>query len=499
MFPRSAPQRSTRSMRCAMNKGFGACLAALLVGGCTLGPNYHAPDSASLGVPSGYAPPVTQPSGNANSSTAGATVEAADLATWWQQFNDPLLTQLIGRATAGNLQIAQSLARLAQAREARVQAGADLLPTLNGSAGASRNFSHGGSRSSATTDLSLGADSSWQADIFGGLRRSLEGARAEEAAARFDVAGVRTSIAAEVATNYINARLAQARLQIARNTLSTQDDNVQIAGWRAQAGLVSSLDVEQARAQRAQTAASIPLLESSYLRAVARLGTLAGEAPSALRAEMETARPIPRGPDRIAIGIPADTLRRRPDVRSAERQLAAATARIGVAQASLFPALSISGNLDTNAATIGKLGGLVTGGLFAQITQAIFDAGKRKSEIRSSRAAADLAFANYKQTVLSGLEDVENAVQALEAAKARRAQLALSLEAANNAAVYARSQYRSGLIDFLTLLQSEQSLLSARDGLASAEADQALALVQLYVALGGGWQPDALNSTGNPT
>ncbi|HEX8937386.1 MAG TPA: efflux transporter outer membrane subunit, partial [Sphingomicrobium sp.] len=367
-----------------MNNRFGACLAALLLGGCTLGPNYHAPDSASLGVPSSYAPPVTQPSGAGNSSAA-----AADLVTWWQQFEDPLLTELIGRATAGNLQIAQSLARLAEAREARVQAGAGLLPTLNGSAGANRNFTNGGAgRSTATTDLSLGADASWQADIFGGLKRSLEGARAEEAAAQFDAAGVRTSVASEVATNYINARLAQARLQIARNTLSTQDDNVQIAGWRAQAGLVSSLDVEQARAQRAQIAATIPLLETSYLKAVARLGTLTGQAPGALRAEMETVEPIPRGPDRIAIGIPADTLRRRPDVRSAERQLAAATARIGVAQASLFPALSIGGNLNTDAATIGKLGSLVTGGLFAQVTQAIFDAGKRKSEVRSSRAAA---------------------------------------------------------------------------------------------------------------
>jgi outer membrane protein TolC len=213
---------------------------------------------------------------------------------------------------------------------------------------------------------------------------------------------------------------------------------------------------------------------------------------------MVIARPIPHGPDNIAIGIPADTLRRRPDVRGAERQLAAATARIGVAKASLFPALSISGNLDTNAATLGKLGNLLTGGLFAGLTQTIFDAGKRNSRVRSSRAAADLAFANYKQTVLSGLEEVENAVQALEAAKARQAQLAISLEASNNAAIYARSQYRSGLIDFVTLLQSEQTLLSARDQLASADADQALALVRLYVALGGGWQPRADDPMGNP-
>jgi NodT family efflux transporter outer membrane factor (OMF) lipoprotein len=471
----------------------------ILLAGCTVGPNYRAPETASLGVPAGYAPPITRPPDAAgNSLVSKASIAPADLASWWRQFDDPLLTDLIGRATAGNLQIAQSLGRLAEAREARVQAGADLLPTLTGSAGAGRDFTHGSGLSTGTTNLSLGADASWQADIFGGVRRSLEAARADEGAARFDLEGVRTSVAAEVATNYINARLAQARLQIARSTLSTQEENLQIAGWRAQAGLVSSLDVEQARAQRAQTAASIPLIESSYLQAVARLGTLTGQAPGALRAEMETAAPIPRGPNNIAIGIPADTLRRRPDVRSAERQLAAATARIGVAKASLFPALSISGNLDTNASTIGRLGNLLTGGLFAGITQTIFDAGRHNSRVRSSRAAADLAFANYKQTVLSGLEDVENAVQALEAAKARQAQLAISLEASNNAAIYARSQYRSGLIDFVTLLQSEQALLSARDQLAAADADKALALVRLYVALGGGWQPRADNPTGNP-
>jgi NodT family efflux transporter outer membrane factor (OMF) lipoprotein len=494
-----------------MNRGVGAAATALLLAGCTVGPDYRPPAPASLGVPTTYTPPVTPP-------PRGEPAPApADLATWWGQLGDPLLTDLIARATAGNLQIAQSLARLAQAREARVQAGADLLPTLTGSAGATRNVTRsspssivvgGGNGQPGTvvttggttgsTQLSLGLDASWQADIFGGLRRGVQAARADEAAAYFDLEGVRTTIAGEVATNYIDARAAQARLEIARSTLRTQDDNLQIARWRVQAGLVSSLDAEQARAQRAQTAASIPALQTSYEQAVARLGTLTGQAPGALRAEMAAVHPIPHGPESIDVGIPADTLRRRPDVRSAERQLAAATARIGVAKATLFPALSIGGNLNTGAATIGSLGSLIIGSLFANLAQTIFDAGRRRSQVRSARAGADLAFANYKQTVLTGLEDVENAVQSLEAAKARQAQLAIAVDASNNAAIYARSQYRSGLIDFLSLLQSEQALLSARDQLASAKADQALALVQLYLALGGGWQPDATNSSGNP-
>ena len=513
MFQPSARPRSIRSTHFAMNSGgvhraVGAVTVALLLSGCVVGPNYKAPAPTALGVPAGYAPPVTPP-------PPSAAETPAELAVWWQQFHDPLLTTLIARATADNLQVAQSVARLAQAREARVQARGDLLPTVNGSAGVTENFTHGGGSSivvgagngspgtvittggsSTSTQLSLGGDASWQADIFGGLKRSLQAARADEAAAGFDLEGVRTSIAGEVATNYIDARLAQARLAVARSTLSTQDDNLQIARWRVQAGLVSSLDVEQARAQRAQTAAGIPSLETSYLQAVARLGTLVGEAPGALRADMQAEQPIPRGPAAIAAGIPADTLRRRPDVRSAERQLAAATARIGVAQASLFPALSISGNLGTDAASLGNLGSLITGGLFAGLAQTIFDAGKRRSQVRSARAASDLAFANYKQTVLSGLEDVEDAVQSLNAAKARQAQLAIALDASNNAAIYARSQYRSGLIDFLSLLQSEQTLLSARDQLVSAQADEALAEVQLYLALGGGWQPDQANSPG---
>jgi NodT family efflux transporter outer membrane factor (OMF) lipoprotein len=489
-----------------MNKRIGIAASALLLSGCTVGPDYHPSSPNALGVPAAYAPPVTPAPVSAAPSAPG------DLSAWWRRFDDPMLSDLIARATASNLEIAQSVARLAQAREARVQARGDLLPTLSGSAGATRNFTHGGSSSiivggnpdgtggtvvttggnSGSTQLSLGLDASWQADIFGGLSRGLQAARADEAAARFDLASIRTSIAGEVASNYIDARLAQARLEVARSTLRTQDDNLQIAGWRVQAGLVSGLDAEQARAQRAQTAASIPALETSYLQAVNRLGVLTGQAPGALRTEMEAVRPIPHGPDAIAVGIPADTLRNRPDVRSAERQLAAATARIGVAKAALFPALSISGNINTQAATVGNLGDLLTGGLFAGITQTIFDAGRRSSQVRSARAGADLAFAAYRQTVLSGLEDVENAIQSLQAAKARQAELAIALDAANNAAVYSRSQYRSGLIDFLTLLQSEQALLSARDQLASAEADQALALVQLYLALGGGWQPEPI-------
>ncbi len=471
---------------------------AALLGGCAVGPNYRPPASAALGVPAGYTAPV-------------APAAPVDLTTWWQQFNDPLLTDLIGRATAANLDIAVSESRLRQAHESLIQAQATLFPSLTGSAGVTHNITYAPTGSvttvggtivtggnSANTQLSLGLNASWQADVFGGTRRGIEAARASEDVALFNLAGVRTSVAGEVATNYVSARLAQARLAIARDTLKNQDDNLQIAGWRVQAGLVSSVDAEQARAQRAQTAASIPLLETSFTNAVNRLGVLTGQAPGALRQTMTADGPIPHGPDAVAVGIPADTLRQRPDVRAAERSLASATAQIGVAQARLYPALQITGSLSTAASRVGSLTDIVAGSLFAGLTQTIFDAGRLRSQVRSARAQADGAFATYKSTVLGGLEEVENAMQALDSAKARQGQLGIAADASNNAAILSRSQYRSGLTDFLQLLQNEQTLLSARDQLASAQADQALALIRLYLALGGGWQPAAPATIGSP-
>jgi multidrug efflux system outer membrane protein len=488
-----------RPMKSYAIVGGTALASVLLLSACVVGPNYAAPPAEALGVPGAY-------------GVAAAPAGPVDLTIWWRQLNDPLLTDLIGRATTGNLDIAVSQARLRQARESLIQARTSLIPSLSGSAGVTRNATYapttttvtGGAPvtiggNSGSTRLSLGLDASWQADIFGGSRRSIEAAQATSDAALYSLAGVRTSVAGEVATNYVQARLAQARLAIARDTLKNQDDNLKIAGFRVQAGLVSATDSEQARAQRAQTAASIPLLETALVSAVNRLGVLTGQAPSALQQTMETVGPIPRGPDAVAVGIPADTLRQRPDVRAAERTLANATAQIGVAQAQLYPALSITGALNTAAAQVGNLGSVGTGSLFAGLTQTIFDGGRLRSQVRSARAGADSAFATYKQTVLSGLEDVENAIQQLKSAEARQGSLAIALDASNNAALLARSQYRAGLTDFLTLLQSEQSLLSARDSLASAQSDQALALIKLYLALGGGWQPAAPESIGSPS
>ena len=467
----------------------------LLLCGCAAGPNYAPPQGTALAVPAQYTLHLAP----------GAPV---DLAVWWSQFNDPLLTDLIARATAANLDIAVSAARLRQAHESLIQAHAAQLPTLTGSAGETHTAEYakaavvGGipqlAENQAFDSLSAGLAASWQADVFGGNRRSAEAARASMASSLFNLVAVRTSVAGEVATNYIDARLAQARLAIARDTLRTQDDNLDIATWRLQAGLASSLDQEQARAQRAQTAATIPPYETAFTTAVNRIGVLTGQAPGALRAALEVPGPIPVGPDGVAVGIPADTLRQRPDVRAAERDLATATAQIGVAQAQLYPALTLTANLTSQGSHFTGLTDLVTSTLFAGLAQTIFDGGRLRSQVRAARANADAAFATYKHTILSGLEDVENGVQALESAKREQTALAVARDASNNAAIIARSQYRSGLTDFVTLTQSEQTLLSARDQLAAAQAAQASALVQLYLALGGGWQPDPALHNGKP-
>lgn len=214
-----------------------------------------------------------------------------------------------------------------------------------------------------------------------------------------------------------------------------------------------------------------------------------GTAPGTITAELAQTAPIPSGPDAIAAGIPADTLRQRPDVRRAERALAAATARIGVAEAELYPQLGISGNIGASALSIGGLFDAITGSLFAGLSQLIFDGGRAQSQVRAQEAAAEGALAAYRQTVFTGLEDVENGLVALDAAKQRQVQLAIALDAAQNTAILARSQYQAGLSDFQSVLDAERQLLSARNGVSGAQSAEAQALVQLYLALGGGWDP----------
>ncbi|MEJ7925193.1 efflux transporter outer membrane subunit [Sphingobium sp. AN641] len=463
---------------------------ALTLGACAVGPDYRPPQSAALGVPATYM------QGDLS------RLDNDELGQWWNRLNDPTLSALIDAAVANNLGIVAAQARLRQARESLVQANSAFLPQLSASGSGGRNYSSagGGTRVDDNGNVisggpgnwsgrySAGVNASWQIDLFGELSRSTEAARAELAASGYDLASVRRTIIAELVTNYVQARLAQEQLQVARERLGYQRDDYDIARWRLQAGLVSSLDEQQARAQLAQTTASIPTLEAGIKGSLNRIAVLTGQSPGEATRSLETPAPMPATPRSIAVGIPADTLRQRPDVRAAERALAAATARIGVAQAQLYPALGISGNIGTSATSFNSLFDIITGGIFANVAQVIFDGGRLSSQVRSQRAATDAAFAIYKQSVLTALEDVENAMNALVSARARVTQFAIARDAANNASILTRSQYQAGLTDFQALATAEQTLLSARNSLAAARSDEVLAVAQLYNALGGGWQ-----------
>lgn len=457
---------------------------------CAVGPDYRAPLATTLGVPASY---DRQPVGDTSD---------ADLAAWWGRLGDPTLSALVDQAVAANLDIVQAQARLAQARESLVQTNAAFAPQLSASGRGGRvyNSAGGGTRvdengniistgaSRWSSTYSASANASWQADLFGELSRSSEAARAELAASGYDLASVRLTVISELVTNYVQARLAQEQLRITRESVRIQRDNAQIANWRLAAGLVSSFDVAQAQAQLAQTEASLPQIEASLRGSLNRIAVLTGQAPGEATRMLETPAPIPAAPSDIAVGVPADTLRNRPDVRAAERSLAAATARIGVAQAQLYPSLGISGNIGTNATAFRSLFDVINGSLFANVAQVIFDGGRLRSQVRSQRAATDAAFAAYKSSVLIALEDVENGMAGLASARARAASFETAQRASEDAAILARSQYQAGLIDFQTLSNTESTLLSARNNLAGARADQALGLARLYDALGGGWQ-----------
>lgn len=421
--------------------------------------------------------------------SAETTGRAADIAHYWTRLGDPLIDRYVDRALANNRDIAQAAARVAQARAGVRAARANYFPQVNSTAGVQRNV---GDLADDRYQFSLGADAQWEIDLFGRIGNDVAASRADLAAAGYALADVRRLIAGQVAQTVVSARALAMQLVIARETRAIQDENLQIARWRLQAGLVSSLDVEQAAAQRAQTAASIPALERDLAQAANSISTLIGEPPGpVLAAFAADAAPIPVPPDTTGIDTPAAILRSRPDVRQAEASLMADSARIGVARAQLLPLVRLTGNVGTSAFGVDNLFDIITGGLFAGVSQLIFDGGRARAQVASAQAAAQASFAAWEKAILGALEDVESATAAAKAARDRVELYRTALDAANNAALLARSQYQSGLIDFQTLLTTESQLLSARNALAASEAERANAFIALNQALGGGWDDRA--------
>ena len=459
----------------------------MLLAGCAA--PHAAPPQSSLTIPDEWSQAET-------GAETGAETQAAatDLTAYWVLLNDPLITRLVEQAIAENRNLTQAAARLDQSRTSLVQARSALPPVLSASGRTSRDL---GDNAPDQFAFGLGLDASWEVDLFGQISGNIGAAEAELLSAGYSLADLQRLIAGQVALTAINARALAQQLAIARSTLAFQEDNLQIARWRNQAGLVSSLDVEQARTQRASTAATIPALESSLAATANALSTLVGEAPGRVLAEFDPANPgpVPQPVALAGLDAPAEVLRRRPDVRGAEASLAAATARIGVARAQLFPLLRLSGNIGTNALGIGNLFDVITSGVVASVSQLIFDGGRTAAQVDSARAAARGSLAAWEQAILQALEEVESAAIDQRSANQRVAINAEAVEAASNSALLARSQYEAGLTDFRNLLTAENQLLSARNQQIAAEADRASAFVRLTQALGGGWDPRSLAST----
>jgi NodT family efflux transporter outer membrane factor (OMF) lipoprotein len=412
--------------------------------------------------------------------------KAAELAQWWQNFNDPLLTTLVTQALQANTSIRAAQAALQQSRALRDVKGAGLLPGVSASGSAQRSQS--GDNAPGNT-FKAGLDASWEPDIFGGKHSALDATEADAQAAQATLADTQVSVAAEVALAYIQLRGQQAQLDIACTNLASQNETLQITDWRAQAGLTTSLEVEQARTASAQTSAQLPALETSIAKTRHALAVLTGQTPDAQQNTLTKPEPVPQAAHDLALSIPAQTLRQRPDVRTAEHRISAALARVSQAQAAQYPSFSIGGSIGLSALTLEALtnSASVLKALLVSVSIPLLDGGAAKAQVQAQEAALEQARVNYQTVVLTALKDVEDALVALQGDRARQTHLQSAATAAGNAALLAQQRYASGLIDFQTVLQTQRTLLTAQDSVASSQADISSDHVRLYKALGGGW------------
>jgi NodT family efflux transporter outer membrane factor (OMF) lipoprotein len=419
--------------------------------------------------------------------STGSTTTATSLAQWWQRLGDDQLTALVEQALAANTSVRTAQAALQQARaQVDVQA-AGLLPQIGASASAQRSRS---GNSGTGNSFQAGFDASWEPDLFGRVRSGVNASQADARAAEASLADVQVSLAAEVAVNYIELRSLQQRLAIARSSLASQGETLQITQWRLQAGLTTSLVAEQARASTEQTAAQIPALQASLSQSRHSLAVLTGQAPAALDAQLAASAAVPRAPDELALAFPADTLRQRPDVRAAEQRITAALARVSQADAARYPDFGISGSLGLRALTLGALSGgsAVAASLLGSVSVPLFDGGSARAQVRSQEASLEQARIAYQAAVLTALKDVEDALVSLGGNRERLVRLQSAADAAGNAALLAQQRYSSGLIDFQSVLETQRTLLSTQDGVATTVANLSADHVRLYKALGGGWQ-----------
>lgn len=423
-----------------------------------------------------------------DAANAATAVPVTALSGWWRAFNDPQLTGLIDQALQANTSVRSAQAALQQARALRDVATANRGPALALSGSAQR--SKQGQASPANT-FRAGFDASWEPDVFGGLGAAVTASEADVQAATASLGQVRVSLAAEVAVSYIELRGMQSRLAIARSNLAAQQETLQLTEWRVQAGLASSLDLEQAKTATAQTQAQIPALEASVAQTLNSLAVLTGRVPGALASVLGVAA-VPVPPAGLALSFPADTLRQRPDVRVAEEQMRSAWAQVAEVDAARYPSFSLSGSLGLNAARLADLTDTASllRTLLGSVSYTLFDGGAAQARVRAQQAAFEQARVNHEAVLLTALQDVEDTLVSLKSDSERLHRLSAAAESAANADLLARNRYASGLIDFATVLDTQKTLLAAQSELEVARTAWSTDHVRLYKALGGGWTPE---------
>jgi len=444
-----------------------------------------------------YTPPATPKlasDSNWNTPLEGGTkngpTDDATLSRWWSALGDPVLTSLEERAVKGNLDLKKAEAKVRQARALLGEAETARIPTVTGSANAAGNRSSSRAGSGEIgQSYSAGVDASWEPDFFKRIRGSIEASAADVEAAQEDLRGVLVSLTAEVALAYVDVRSYQSQIAITKSNLATQEETYNLTLARFQSGLATELDVEQARLTMESTRASLPTLEASLRKSANAIAVLLGERPGAIDAELAAVKPLPVVPVEVAVGMPADLLRRRPDIRSAERQVAAQSARVGVARADLYPTFKLSGSLGLSSITIANLftPGALAANLAGSIQNTVFNRRKIREQIKVQDAVLEQQLATYESTVLVAVQDVEDALNTFAKEQVRRKSLADATASAERAVRLSRDLYSAGLKDFLTVLDAERSLLSLQTQLAQSDASITAGLVRLYKSLGGGW------------
>jgi NodT family efflux transporter outer membrane factor (OMF) lipoprotein len=426
-------------------------------------------------------------------NAAGFPVASAtrDLSRWWNRFNDPVLSRVISDALQASPDIASASARIKESRARRDATRSSLFPSLDGSASTNYRSTHT-DRSGIvdSTNYSAGLNASWEVDLFGKNRSAVEAAAANLGATEENFHSVQAALASEIAIAYTDLRATEARLVVLRRTLKTREETTQLALWRTQAGEADSLESSQATSSLEQARAAIPSLEQSASQSRNFLSLLAGRTPGSLDGVLSSgSKGIPNPPRSLAVGIPADTIRQRPDVRVAGYQLLAAAASVRAADAQRFPSLNLSGSLGLNALSSGKLFNpqTSTAGLAAGITSPIFDAGRIRANIAAESAAEEQAFQTYRSVVLTGLSETEDALIACRRTAERMETLEKATVAAREADSLAQKRYQAGEIDFLSVLDTQRTLLGLEDSLLSIQTDRTNSYIQLYKALGGGW------------